>query len=102
MHFMTNGFKCFLKTNSSDPRQRVPLSLGPSLYQLGPSFFFYFRAAVGRYYTSHISILFSAELGRAASFEFKFSLYFSYVSFRWFHVSNFAPKKYRIKWYFTP
>ena len=28
MHFITNGFKCFLWTNSSDPRQRVPLSEG--------------------------------------------------------------------------
>ena len=30
MHFITNGFKCFLKTNSSDLRQRVPLSHGTS------------------------------------------------------------------------
>ena len=26
MHFITNGYKHFLKTNSSDPRQRVPLT----------------------------------------------------------------------------
>ena len=26
MHFITNGYKCFSKTNSTDPRQRVPLS----------------------------------------------------------------------------
>ena len=25
VHFMTNGYKRFLETNSSDPRQRVPL-----------------------------------------------------------------------------
>ena len=25
MHFITNGYKRFLKTNSTDPRQRVPL-----------------------------------------------------------------------------
>ena len=25
MHFITNGYKCFSKTNSTDPRQRVPL-----------------------------------------------------------------------------
>ena len=27
MHFTTNGFNCFLKTNSADPRQRVPLKV---------------------------------------------------------------------------
>ena len=27
MHFITNGYKHFSKTNSTDPRQRVPLSL---------------------------------------------------------------------------
>ena len=27
MHFITNGYKRFLKTNSTDPRQRVPLSI---------------------------------------------------------------------------
>ena len=26
MYFITNGFKHFLKTNSTDPRQRVPLT----------------------------------------------------------------------------
>ena len=26
MHFITNGFKHFTKTNSSDPRQHVPLT----------------------------------------------------------------------------
>ena len=26
MHFMTNGYKRFSKTNSTDPRQRVPLT----------------------------------------------------------------------------
>ena len=25
MHFITNSFKCFSTTNSSNPRQRVPL-----------------------------------------------------------------------------
>ena len=25
MHFLTNGYRCFSKTNSTDPRQRVPL-----------------------------------------------------------------------------
>ena len=25
MHFITNGYKRFSKTNSTDPRQRVPL-----------------------------------------------------------------------------
>ena len=27
MHFITNGYKCFSKTNSTDPRRRVPLIL---------------------------------------------------------------------------
>ena len=27
MHFITNGYKYFLKTNSTDPRQRVPLTI---------------------------------------------------------------------------
>ena len=31
MHFKTNGFKRFLKTNSTDPRQRVPLIPGLAL-----------------------------------------------------------------------
>ena len=31
MHFITNGFKRFSKTNSSDPRQRVLLSNGLAL-----------------------------------------------------------------------
>ena len=26
MHFLRNGYKCFSNTNSTDPRQRVPLS----------------------------------------------------------------------------
>ena len=25
IHFITNGYKCFSKTNLTDPRQRVPL-----------------------------------------------------------------------------
>ena len=28
MHFITNGYQRFLKTNSTDPRQRVPLTIG--------------------------------------------------------------------------
>ena len=28
MHFITNGYKRFSKTNSTDPRQRVPLREG--------------------------------------------------------------------------
>ena len=32
MHFITNGFKRFSKTNSSDPRRRVPLKV---LYRIG-------------------------------------------------------------------
>ena len=45
MHFIKNGFKCFLKTNSTDPRQCVPLTIilimliktGPSVssFELG-------------------------------------------------------------------
>ena len=27
MHFITNGYKRFSKTNSTDPRQRAPLSV---------------------------------------------------------------------------
>ena len=34
MHFITNGFKHFSKTNSTDPRQRVPLN---SFMKLGPA-----------------------------------------------------------------
>ena len=30
MHFITNGYKRFSKTNSTDPRQRVPLKGGVS------------------------------------------------------------------------
>ena len=33
MHFITNGYKRFLETNSTDPRQRVPLNYS---FQKGP------------------------------------------------------------------
>ena len=36
MHFITNGFKRFLYTNSSDPRQRVPL-INMSMFAISTS-----------------------------------------------------------------
>ena len=34
MHFMKNGYKRFLTTNSSDPRQRVPLIIHKTISAL--------------------------------------------------------------------
>ena len=58
MHFITNGFKRFSKTNLSNPRQRVPLS---SLIKLNP-----------------INISESCE-----SFETQFNMHFKWTVFIW-------------------
>ena len=60
MHLITNGYKRFSKTNSTDPRQRVPLTITVLTHSSGAPFaaphqIVYKKYVTSRYYNTPLA-----------------------------------------------
>ena len=61
IHFVTNGFKRFSKTNSTDPRQRVPLRLNPFTLKMWTHIWIKFHITYHRTSKTNTSVYFKEE-----------------------------------------